>query len=82
MRQETSEPKFGAKLVSEIRFNTSTIFDSPLSIPGTINVTFFERQRAEVFVHRASFDRQQQLHGLVEFQVVSKVNMDHQGPML
>jgi hypothetical protein len=45
-----TEPETGPKIISEIRFNDDVISENPFSPPGMMNLTFFDRQHAKVFV--------------------------------
>ncbi len=45
-----TEPETGPKIISEIRFNDDVISENPFSPPAMMNLTFFERQNAKVFV--------------------------------
>jgi hypothetical protein len=50
VRQEVTEPETGPKIISEVRFNDDVISGKLLLPLPTMNVTFFERQKTQVFV--------------------------------
>ena len=76
MKLESSDPKFGEKLISGVSFNNENASLDPWSSPSTFNLTFFEKENRKTFIGIAGFDAVGRFHGLAELTTSSDINLD------